>query len=108
MSDVSNLVQQWLDTSKATGGGTFPATPEPETEARAENSSSDDLFDGEGEDTQADSLPGDGKDEVKSELDSKTKQATPDKEVVTVTDELGRKKKLEIDYSNKEAVKKAH
>lgn len=83
-----------------------PATEETDTVVRAENSDQEDLLPGESEDTQKDSQ--ESPEEAKAASKEKPTLETSKKEVVTVTDEQGRKRKIEIDYSNKEAVKKAH
>lgn len=68
------------------------------------------IVDGEpslSEDTPPDSSETSG--QASPEANSKTPvPPTGDKEVITVTDETGKRRRVEIDYSNKEATKKAH
>lgn len=73
---------------------------------RAEESTQDGIqLEGEGEDTLQDSkeTAGTGKATSKAEA---TPGTSGEKEVITVTDETGRKRKVEIDYSNREQIKK--
>lgn len=92
--------------SSATPSGTSQATADSELEVRSENSTQEGLLDG------SDDTPQDSSSTVSKEASSTKPNATsktPElKEVITVTDESGRKRKIEIDYSNKEATKKAH
>lgn len=72
---------------------------------RAENSTTDSLFDS-GEDTPADSSRKTDSEASPSEAKSGTKPKTSDtKEVITITDEKGRRK-VEVDFSNRDEVKK--
>jgi len=76
------------------------------TVVRAEESTQDDIqLEGEGEDTLQDS-----KETATAGKATGKAEATPgtsgEKEVITVTDETGRKRKIEIDYSNREQIKK--
>ena len=73
---------------------------------RAEESTQDEIqLEGEGGDTLQDSLETatTGKATGKAEA---TPGTSGEKEVITVTDETGRKRKVEIDYSNREQIKK--
>jgi len=108
---VSDMVQSWLsgngsssgEGSQASSGEHISqASPDSDEVVRAENSEVDDLLPGSGEDTPTDSSE---KGSAKPEANQKT---SGEKEVITVTDENGRRRKIEVDYSNREAVKKAH
>lgn len=122
MAGTSDLVQGWLNSG---GKANSPeqaeqaltsespqdfseATEDMDTEVRAENSTLEDMLPGEGEDTPSDS-PEKDKSAAKASSDKSNKpsQETSTKEVITVTDEQGRKRKVEIDYSNKDRIKKA-
>lgn len=70
------------------------------TEARSEDSTEEDLLPGQSGDTPSAS-------QAKANARADSKPGTSDKEILTVTDEAGNRKKVEIDYSNREAVKKA-
>lgn len=75
---------------------------------RAEESTQDGLeLDGEGGDPSTDSS--ETGEIAKASKQPEATQKTPgDKDVITVTDETGRKRKVEIDYSNKEQIKKVY
>jgi hypothetical protein len=82
------------------------ASEDDDTVVRAEESTQDEIqLDGEGGDTLQDSA-----ETAKAAKASGKAEATPkisgEKEVITVTDETGRKRKVEIDYSNREQIKK--
>jgi hypothetical protein len=78
------------------------ASPEDE-EYRAENSTVDDLL------PDGDSNPEDSSEAEKEPASSEAPaKKTSNKETITVSDDKGRKRTIEIDYSNKEAIKKAH
>ena len=82
------------------------ASEDDATVVRAEESTQDGIqLEGEGEDTLQDSpeTAESGKATSKAEATPKT---SGEKEVITVTDETGRKRKVEIDYSNREQIKK--
>lgn len=82
------------------------ATEQDDTVVRAEESTQDGLeLDGEGEDTLQDSAET-GKDAAASTKPEATQKTSGEKEVITVTDETGRKRKIEVDYSNREQIKK--
>lgn len=107
MSTEKNPVDQW---QSAFGGASeteealSPATEESDGVVRAEESKVDEENPGETEDTLSSDLSankGPASPEAK-------KQTTSEKEVITVTDDQGRKRKIEVDYSNREAIKKAH
>lgn len=114
MSDVksaSELTQGWL---KSGGNAASPeqaadsligkedlspATENSEQEVRSENSTVDEMLPS-GDDTQKDSS---------EEPQAKgTNPGTSKKEVITITDEQGRRRKVEIDYSDRVAIRKAH
>lgn len=65
-----------------------------------------------GESTQDGLLPDDGNQtdsqDTAAKPAAKAKPGTPDKETVVITDETGRRRKVEIDYSDKTAIRKAH
>lgn len=74
---------------------------------RAEESTVEDGLPVSSEDTPTDLSASEvPKVEAKPEV-PKAKQTTSDREVITVTDDKGRRRKVEIDYSNREATKKA-
>lgn len=76
---------------------------------RAEESTVDGLEAPEsGEDTPKDSENSQAAAEASSKPEAQKAQTSGDREVITVTDETGRKRKVEIDYSNKDAIKKAY
>ncbi len=75
-------------------------------EVRAENSTTEDLL-SSSEDTPEDSTDETDSEVSPSEAKSVKPGEIPDKEVITVTDEKGRRK-VEIDYTDREAIKKAH
>ena len=127
MASPQELVQTWLSSGGGSGSTSTAKTTQSPAEssgdsgdlmspavsdgdsdliARAENSESPSLLEGEGEDTQTDST--ESETEPASSSAPKATQKTSGKEVVTITDENGRKRKVEIDYSNREAIKKAH
>jgi hypothetical protein len=82
------------------------ATEEDDTVVRADQSSVDGSdASGEGEDTLQDSLET-GAGTSASTKPEATQKTSGEKEVITVTDETGRKRKIEIDYSNREQIKK--
>jgi hypothetical protein len=57
--------------------------------------------------TESDSTPED-QSATSEPASSKAKQSVPAKETITVTDDQGRRRKIEIDYNDRAAVKKAH
>lgn len=77
-------------------------------EYRAENSTVDDILpQEEGGDTPQDSS--EGTPETKADAKAPVKDPkTSSKEVITVTEANGQKRKIEIDYADREAIKKAH
>lgn len=82
------------------------ASEDDATVVRAEESTQDEVqLEGEGGDTLQDSpeTAETGKATRKAEA---TQGTSGEKEVITVTDETGRKRKVEIDYSNREQIKK--
>jgi flagellar hook protein FlgE len=70
------------------------------TDAKSNDSTVEDLLPGQGEDTPQDS-------QNAANAKAQANSGTSNKEIITVTDENGVKRKVEIDYSNKESVKKA-
>lgn len=114
MSTVNEVVSQWLSGGQQSSAGSVKDgtvvdandsisadSSGGEHEVRSENSVVDDLLPGDSEDT-----PTDQPEAAEPKADGK--QVASDKEITTVTDESGRKRKIEIDYSNREATKKAH
>lgn len=76
--------------------------------SRAENSTVDDLLPNNGEDTPTDSSAEENSESANSDLKPAAQKTSGEsKEVITVTDESGKRRKIEIDYSNRESVKKA-
>lgn len=117
MADTSSLVAGWVKSGgqastpeqaeqAAAGEAMSPATDDMDTVVRAENSEVDDLL--PGEDTPKDSSEQEKDTKAKVSDSKKPAQETSQKEVITVTDEQGRKRKIEVDYSDREATKKAH
>jgi flagellar hook protein FlgE len=111
---VQNLVSQFLSGKPMTTEG---PTSEAQEMVRADASTESTALDDYGTDvksedsTQEDLLPG-GEDtppdsQEKAQAKADSKPGTSDKEIITVTDEQGNRKKVEIDYSNREALKKA-
>ena len=115
MSNVSQLVQQFLSgqqpsTGEVTSGASgeevvrADASSQSEaledygTEAKSLDSTEEDIL--PGEDTPQDST-------VRADAKAQGKPGTSDKEILAVKDENGQIRKVEIDYSNREAVKKA-
>lgn len=88
----------------STGNEMSPATADSETEVRAEDSTVEDSLPGEHGDAPKDSS--DAKQPVAKDA-KQANQPTPEREVITVTDEKGRRRKVEIDYSNRERIRKA-
>lgn len=110
MANESNQADKWqtaLGGQSSTEEALSPATEDSETEVRAENSIVDDVELGEGEDTLQDPS-GSGKPSEAAKGAQANPKVSGEKEVITVTDESGRKRKVEIDYSNREAIKKAY
>lgn len=84
------------------------ATEDDELVVRAENSTVDgEGSEGEGEDTLSDSSES-GKLAEASKKPEANQKISADKDIITVTDESGRKRKVEIDYSNKEQIRKVY
>lgn len=83
------------------------ATEESADVVHSQNSIVDDLQLGETEDTRPDSPESQDPALASKEPEAKSK-VTSEKEVITVTDETGRKRKVEIDYSNRDAIKKTY
>lgn len=82
------------------------ATEDEEHVVRADESSQGEVSLGEGEDTLQDSSET-GEEAAASPKPEATQKTSGEKEIITVTDETGRKRKIEIDYSNREQVKRA-
>lgn len=82
------------------------ASEDDATVVRADESTQDEIqLDGEGGDTLQDSLEAVAAGKATSKTEA-TQGTSGEKEVITVTDETGRKRKIEIDYSNREQIKK--
>ncbi len=96
----SNSVGAAVGSPEVTSESTGVTVDEGEFTTAGE-STTDDLL--PGEDTPKDSAEGD-----KGPASSEQKQTSENREVITVTDEHGRRKKLEIDYSDRKATRKAH
>lgn len=116
-SDLGSMVSQWLASEKS-GGSSSSGQQDAEvvsadaslsdaqdgydTEVMSENSTQDDLLPGE-------DAPGDSQDSQKEApgkaADGKTKPGTSTKEVITVSDDKGRRK-VEVDFGNKDQMKK--
>lgn len=118
MADTSSLVSGWIKSGgqasnpeqaeqAAAGEVMSPATDDSDTVVRAENSETSSLPQDD-EDTPKDSSEQDSKAPAKAAKSDKPAQETSQKEVITITDEQGRKRKVEVDYSDREATKKAH
>lgn len=87
-----------ITTDSGSDNNSLSSTNGPEDDYRAENSTMEDLLPG-GEDAPADSS---GKEPASSKAPQKTSSS---KEVITITDDKG-KRKVEVDMSNKEEVRK--
>lgn len=117
MSDISKIVSTFLSGAPISSGGPDSTGAVSEDQVvRADSSVSEapedyGLTAKSGESTEEDILPGSEDTPTDSEKAAEAKaegksQTSGDKEVITITDEKGRRK-VEIDYSNKEAIKKA-
>jgi hypothetical protein len=73
---------------------------------RAEESTQGEVSLGEGEDTLQDSSEASESTKASAKPEA-TQKTSGEKEIITVTDETGKKRKIEIDYSNREQVKRA-
>lgn len=104
---AASAAGQTLDSNTVIPGSEVmsQATDQSEQEVRAENSTNDDMFPGS-EDAPQDS-PSTDKAVAKPESELKAKTSDV-KEVITITDETGRRKKVEIDYTDRAAIRKAH
>lgn len=82
---------------------------EPENEVRAENSTVDEVhLPGDQDNGPSTDSSGSGTSAKASNVPGANPGKTSEtKEVITVTDESGRKRKVEVDYSNRESIKKA-
>lgn len=112
MSNVSSIVSNFLsgkpmveeaasnteDTVWSANESVSEAQEDYGMEAKSSESTEEDLLPGS-EDTPPDS-------EKVTDAKVQSKSQTPDKEVITITDENGRRK-VEIDYADREAIKKA-
>lgn len=84
------------------------ASEDDDSVVRAEESTSGDEADqGQGGDTPPDSS-GTDKAAVASKPNQANSKTSGEKEIITVTDETGRKRRVEIDYSNKEQIKRVY
>jgi len=115
MSSVQNLVSQFLSGKPLESGGPVSGADEGEV-VRADHSTESEALEDYGteakslDSTEEDLLPGeDTPQDSKEAANAKAqgKPSTSDKEIITVKDENGQARKVEIDYSNREAVKKA-
>lgn len=100
----ADLIKSYLSGSGTeTEGPESSASEDSESVVQAGNSTDlDDMFgENSGEDTPVDS-------QGKAPASAKGSPETSAKEVITVTDETGRKRKVEIDYSDRASIKKAH
>lgn len=123
MASTNELFQGWLKSggqastpevaSKAAASPTgsltpeelSPATEESEHAVHSSQSTTDDLL-ADSEGTQEDSQEGSSDtDSSRSETKSEAKPGTPAKETITVSDDKGRRK-VEVDFNNKEQLKK--
>lgn len=123
MATASELAQSWLQSGggKSSPGSDSassneslaagpaeemsPATDDQDTEVLAENSTVDDFL-AESGDTPSDSSKS-PKDAKAASNKEKPTSETSAKEVITVTDEKGQKRKVEIDFSDRERIRKA-
>lgn len=114
---VQNIVSQFLNGKPLTTEGPASTGVVDESQVvRADASSESEALEDYGMDaksndsTEEDMLPGSGDTLADSEkaanAKAQGKSQTPDKEVITITDDKGRRQ-VEIDYSNREAIKKA-
>lgn len=85
--------------------GATVSTGESEFVTGQESTNDDYLVDGESESPEKDPLTEDSSETASSD-DKKTVEAS-DRETITVTDDKGRRRKVEIDFSDRKAVKKA-
>ena len=116
MSDVSKLVTDFLSGKASTTDGPM-SSANSEDVVRADASQESEALEDYGtahkdsDSTDEDLLPGSGDTPTDSGKKANAKAGsnsqTSDKEIITVTDEQGIKRKVEIDYSNKESIKKA-
>lgn len=107
MSLIKGAVQQAATTGAApnsdtidltTQGGVSSAKEDYDDVVQASESTEDDLF-GSDENTSPSGSPAD-------KAAAKSKQETPDKETITITDDKGRRK-VEVNYADRAAIKKA-
>lgn len=121
MPSASELTQSWLN-SGSSGGSTNASTSpdssapsehmsqaseESEESVSAENSVVDDFLAGSG-DTPPDQSAKGKNGTANPSGKSDPKQTASGKEVITVTDETGKRRKVEIDYTDKESIKRAY
>lgn len=102
MADVKGLVADFLS-GKAAAEPTGSTIAEDQV-VTGQESSQDDLFVNSGDAPEDSERLEAGTDEAKSEASSPSST----KEVITVTDETGKRRKVEIDYSDRKSIKKAH
>jgi hypothetical protein len=106
-SGANKYADAFGDTQLVADFGTLSsASEDDDTVVRAEESTQDGIeLEGEGGDTLQDPSETVKATKASSKAEANSK-VSGEKEVITVTDETGRKRKLEIDYSNREQIKK--
>lgn len=107
--NTTTLADKWQTALGGQNSTEEPLSSADETDGsivRAEESVVDGQESGQSEDTLNDSSESQEATEASSKPEAK--QETSAKEVIAVTDESGRKRRIEIDYSDKAAIKKAH
>lgn len=110
MSDVKSIVSDFLKSGSSSGSGQEEVSDQSNTDdsfvAQAMESSEDSIVPGS-EDAPEDSQENQEEGVAKPEATSEKSPGTSAKEVITVTDDQGRRRKVEIDYSDRKAVKQA-
>lgn len=116
MSDVKDLVSQFLSGKQLESDGPASSASENDTVSADQSVVQSEALEDYGTEAKSsdsaeeDSLPGeDTPQDSKEAANAKAqgKPSTSSKEIVTVRDENGQVRKVEIDYSNRDAVKKA-
>lgn len=105
VSSSADLVKSLLSGNGIGSGTESPSNASEDNESVVQANDSTNLDDMFGEESSGDT-PEDS--QSKAPASAKGSSETPAKEVITVTDETGRKRKVEIDYSDRAAIKKAH
>lgn len=100
---ATQIAQEWAKGGELSTGASSSSVTDDESVVRAENSTGDENPVSD----ESESTPGDQQETEPASSEAKTPDASA-KETITVTDEQGRRRKVEIDYSNREATKKAH